>query len=281
MAKKNEVAEVKPGAVVARGVQEQLPAHIRQGEVAGAETLMQFVRPPRVKVVQKTAHEPISTMFNTGDVILVPNMHRIAEMVYTNNKPAEQGPSLSLVPIFFFPEWIGWEPIERKGSSPAVFDRSTDPNSVVALRAKDPSKWAEKVGEVQGQPIFRRYCEHLNFVVRFLGDGMPDELCVLSFSRASHKHGSSFARILHQRKADIWGCVFDAFSKFEKNSKGDWYALNITNPAGGSPWVQDPEMYAAFGKEHEALKAAHAAGLIDVNHEDEEERPGSGGDTEY
>jgi hypothetical protein len=266
----NTVDAVTAAAIRQRGVADQLPAHMQQSTGAGAETLRQFIRPPRVKVVQKTAQAPINEHFNTGDIILVPNMFRLAEMEYgSDHKPKQEGPSLKFVPLFFFPEWIAWNPIEWKGTQPAVHERSTDPRSAVAVRAKTQNNRSEVVGKVDGKDIFRNYCEHLNFVVKFIGEEAPDEPCVMSFSRASHKHGSNFARILHQRKADIFGCVFEGFAKFEANAKGDWYAINVANPADGGAWVTDEAAYENYKEAHLELKSAHEAGLIDVDHDDQ------------
>ena len=65
MAKKRNIVKVEAGAVV--------PSWMKEDEAKGTESLLQYIIPPRIKIVQKQSDSELLERFNPGDVIIVPS----------------------------------------------------------------------------------------------------------------------------------------------------------------------------------------------------------------
>jgi hypothetical protein len=251
----------------------QLPAFMQDDRKMGVENLREFIIPPRMKVVQPLSGEPFSTLFNKGDVVLVPTMSRVAEvMLDANKKPTKSGGPFCFVPVFFFAEWCAWNPITLKGTLPAIRERSLDPKSDVARKSRNADTREERCPESKDPKDVVRYQEHLNFVVVLLGTGETSGIpLVMSFSRGEHRTGANLASLIAMRSAPIFGCIFEAHAQERSNQKGTWYGLDVTNPSiasGMSGVVTDEKQYAALKRLHLEMKDAHAKNLIIVDHDD-------------
>jgi hypothetical protein len=79
----------------------------------------------------------------------------------------------------------------------------------------------------------------------------------------------------------MFGCVFQGKvpEKQRHNALGDWFGLDVTNPTDSngpqSPWVMDPGEYMALKALHNRLKEAHAAQLIQVDYDEEDQPEGN------
>ena len=262
-----------------------VPDFMQAETETGLSLLEAYIRPPRLKIVQKTAQPPYSEMFFTGDVVAVPNMSIVAPMRKTDNgRPDMCGESFWVVPLYFFPEFIVWNPIETKGTLDAIRARTTDPKSDIAKRCSHSSTWTAPCPEIptkDGKQLHIRYVEHLNYVFRLVGDHpMTGIVAVASYSRGQHKGGTALASAIRARspqvgpKVPCYGCQFEVWSGFERNTKGDWYALQSANPSlesGVAPFVQDADLYASYREEHLKLKQAHLDNAIIVDHDDHED----------
>lgn len=261
-----------------------VPDFMREETDFGLDGANQYISPPRMKVVQKQSGAPLSEMFDTGDVILMPNMLLVSKVKKNdNNKPAGEGHGFGLTPLFFFPEWLLINPMELKGSLPFIEQRSLDPNSPMVPRCRNKDLWLDPILDQttgkqmvkEGKPMFRRYVEALNFLVMIVGDhpasGVP---VLLSFSKGEHKSGGNLLTLLKLRKAPIFGCQFFAQTRHRPNNpKGDWYGIDVMNPPGDSgisPFVQDGEDYDAYKKMHKEFREHHSKNLIRVDYDDSE-----------
>jgi hypothetical protein len=269
MAKKNEIAEVKKNGMIAA------PEFIKQADLAGVADLGQYVIPPRLKVIQGSSKAPFSEMFNPGDAVMVPQMMLVASIEKNEHgRPGQLGGVFHVVPLFFYAEWCLWNPIELKGSKPAIVSRTTDPNSQMVIRSRDPKLRQEPiVGEYDGKgnQLCQRHVEHLNYICVIVDQdhdlhGMP---FVLSFSRGDHRSGSNLAALIKLRKAPIYGCRMQARVAFRPDGKGDWYGLDVFNPEDGQAWVTDEIAFQAFKEMHEDFKQAHSAGMIQADYTDD------------
>jgi hypothetical protein len=269
MAKKNEVAvqDEQLGTL-------SVPSFMQNDAQIGTEVLRQYVIPPRVKVVQPTSKEPFSKLFNVGDVVLVPQMVTVAPVILDDKKrPTDTGTPFHFIPVFFFAEWCIWNPYQLKGSLPPIRERTIDPKSEIAIRARNPETRLAPCPEDQKWNI--RYCEHLNYCVVLTGEGMAAGTpVVMSFVRSEHRAGSNFASLIKMRRAPIFGCQFEAVSRYRKNDQGEWYGIDVMNPSVESDmggWVTDEAVYEMLRVKHLELKQSHDESRIVVDHEDPEE----------
>ena len=263
MAKKDvskAITKVSPQLPVA------VPDFMKDEEILGLDALKQFVVPPFIKIVQKQAGDELLQSFGIGDVILSPTNAIIAEMPRDNKgRPLDDAKaSFKIVPIFAYPEWLTWNPIELKGTESSIRYRTLDPSDPIATKARAPALRTEPY---PGRPELKiRHVEHINFVVILYDHPLGTEPCILSFSRGEWKSGSKFAGLIKMRKASIFGCVFEAVLGHRKNDKGDWWGFNICNPEEGSPWVKKEE-YEAFKTIHEEFVKLHAESKLRAAYE--------------
>jgi len=239
----------------------------------GIDDLRQYVTPPRIKVVQKQARTDLLDMFGVGDVIVVPANIVVTEMGRTDKgQPTGEADPFFIVPLFFYVEWCTWNPLELKGKVPAIRDRSFDPKSALALKAKSSEHRKELIpGE---KDLYMRHVEHLNFIVMLydhptLG-GAP---VVMTFARGEHFSGRGLCNLIKLRKAPLYGCVFECHLGHRENEQGDWWGLDIINPAGDvSPWV-NAEEFEAFKALHLEFVKAHQDARIRVDYDEAEADP--------
>ena len=259
---------------VIKSEQMNLPGFMASDLEMGVSELKKFIIPPRLKVVQPLSGEQYTEKFNSGDVVLAPQLVLVAPIIMDSvtKRPTKSGQPFNFVPVFFFPEYLAWNPLESKGTLPAVRERSLDPQSDIARKARNPQTREEPCPEVAKAVI--RYQEHLNFIMMLMGTGDTAGIpVVMSFSRGEHRSGTNLASLIAMRRAPIFGCVFEATSRLRTNSKGAWYGLDITNPSvssGINPVITDETRYTLLKNLHLEMKTAHANNLIVVDHDDNE-----------
>jgi hypothetical protein len=253
------------------------PDFLKDQEPLGVDNLKEFIRPPRIKIIQPQTKAPLSEMFDKGDVILLPQSQVISPVMKKDNgKPSDQGEPFWFIPLFFFPEWCVWNPIQMKGTLPAIRERTFDVQSKIAHRARVKELWYEKCPENPEYNI--RYCEHLNFIIMFTGKDthlpLRGTTAVLSYSRGGWRAGSTLLSLIQTRDASIFDCVFEGRANLASNEKGEWYIINATNPSrdsGVDPWVRDKDIHKKLMDMHIELKEAHAKSMIVVDFDEEEE----------
>lgn len=242
----------------------------------GTELLKQYVQPPRLKVVQPTARKPFSDLFKQGDVVAVPMMQKVGSYDETDRGKL---PLFAFVPVFFWPEWCLWNPLDTRGTLPAVRERSLDAKSVLAIKARDDKKRESEVcpemPAKDGKKLYLSYREHLNYMIVPLAPHVLADMPIcMSFSKGEHRAGSNFSSIITMRKAPLYGCQFEAFARERENAKGRWYGIDVDNPREGSgvtPFIMEPERFEAFKGIYEEFKKAYDERLLVVDFEDEGE----------
>lgn len=281
MAKKAEetsLANANPTDVSLR------PSFMQEDVGVGLDTLKEFVKPPMIKVVQKQAKEPLSTMFDPGDVILSPVNVEVSGMIAdASGNPTKDGVPFHVIPLLFFVNYISWNPIEMRGQLDAVRKQTLDPKDIIAVKARDPELRVEKCPENPKYSI--KHCEHLNFLVMFFDGPHAGEMAVMSFARAEHKSGRNWATLIKMGKAPIFGRVYAAQTHFRTNAQGEWFGIDISNPSptsGVGAWITDENQYHALKELHLKLKEAHENNLIVVDHDEEDTLDATAtGDGEY
>jgi len=243
-----EITKVTPNLAM------PLPSFMEGDEIQGIEELRQYISPPYIKIVQKQAGAELLAAFGVGDVILSPSNAVITEMETDAKGRIVEGSvsKFKFVPIVFWTEWCTWNPIKLKGQEPAITYRTTDSNDPIVAKARSKQLRFEPHPKHPDDPKYNiRHVEHLNFLVVLYGHGLGQEPVVLSFAKGEHFSGSKFAGLIKMRKASLYGCVFEAVVAHRPgDGSGDWYGLDIVNPADSVPWVTEEE-YAEFKKLHE------------------------------
>ncbi len=255
----------KRGETAITHVNPDLPVHMQdvpEGEY-GLDQVGQFIVPPRLKVVHGMSDEEVRKVFGVGDVIIVPTMQLVAPMKrHARSGQPVSSPGFLFTPLFFWVEYCTWDDITQRGKGPAVMERSLEPSSDIAVKARSPNRRFEKIDE--NRTI--RHVEHLNFLVQVEDDELPP--AIMSFERGDHTAGAKFCGLLQSRKAPIYGCVFQANLSERKNDKGQWWGLDIANPDDG-PWVDDAEQFATFKGLNAGFRKAHADKLLRPDYEGE------------
>ena len=262
MAKKKDISK----SITKVNPAQQLPEFMEDEEILGLEILTQYIIPPFIKIVQKSAADELLQYFSAGDVILSPANATIAEMPRNSKGRVIEGAHsmFQIVPILFYPEWLTWNAIELKGSEPAILYRTQNPNDPVVAKARSPQLRTEQHPRQKEFKI--RHVEHLNFVAILYKHPIGLEPAILSFSRGEWKSGTKFAGLVKMRYAPIYGCVFDAVVALRHGAKGDWYGFDMCNPEDGSPWVDEAD-FEMFKKIHEQFAKYYAEQKLQAQYE--------------
>lgn len=250
---------------------DNLPAHLQSAMIdTGTEGMGQFIIPPRIKIVQPVSRGEYKDKFSPGDAVLVPQLIKITSLeVDDRGRPKNESAGVVFTPLFFFPEYCLWNPLESKGNMPMIRESSFDPTSALAVRARDPKRRFEACPEIPDKMM--RYVEHLNFVVLIHADGLNMLPAILSFSRAEHRAGSNFIALIKMRMAPMYGCKFIMKTRYRENDKGQWYGVDVENPPEAVGAFVDEDMFAYTSYQYNELKKAHADKSIQVNHDFDED----------
>lgn len=256
--------------LVANWRQDSLPAHIQQelasGQVQGVKEVSRFIVPNRLTIVQSQSTDLLEKGFTPGQVIAQP-----LEMLV-----AENNTEFSIVPLYFFTEYIVWNP--RGFDLNAIAERTRDERSEIAQIARDPNrrnkmpcldKHGHQLEDREGKLQFYKYQEHLNFIL-CLPEVNPRALFVISFSRTQHRKGSGLCSHIQMRGASIYAGAYVCRvpSKLEENAQGKWYGWQL-EPDG---WVGEP-LFSWCKQLHQNLAANDAD--IQVEYDEEVNNPDS------
>ena len=240
----------------------------------GLEEILESSRPPFVKIVQDQSTELRAKGFSVGDVLLTEDDFCIADIIKNETGQAtKQSERVSFTPLSFYREWICRNPLNVK---PFIRERSRDPNSVIARKAKsfDQSISNEFHPDHPGDPKkMMKFCETLNYISLLHGvEGYEDKVVIVSFSVGSYKNGKDFGTLLSMRRlpngasAPYYMCNFELFSEYSTSTNGDvYYALQASNPSTGPGYppkediARNHQMFKDLKVVNDAVKAADIA----------------------
>jgi len=224
---------------------EYLQIYLADREVplaSGLEEARQYTTAQYVKIVQSSSTELLKDR-SVGDVILTPTNEVIAPVILTaDGAPTTESQRIPFTPLSFFVEWIIRNPINVE---PFVRERSRDPNSEIARRAKSFDKSVNTLPypeEPDNREKSIKFCETLNYISFLHLDGFDSIPVIISFSVGSYKNGSSFGALANLRKAPMYHCIFELYSKYTVAKKGDYYSLTADNPQTGPRYVKEEDM---------------------------------------
>lgn len=264
-----EASKAGPLATQAPGPM-TVPDYMQDSGKAGTEDLAQFFTPPRLKIVQKQSDSRLLELFQPGDAILTPNNLLVLSPPRNDKqKPLlDEARGLLVLPLLFWPEWCTWNPMALKGQEPAIVDRSLDPDSPIAHKARSPQLRVEAHPTIKDQQV--RHVEHLNFLC-LIEDvpefaGMP---VVLSFQRAGHRDGRNLCGLIQMRRAPIYGTHWELRVAVKSNQLGEWFGFEARPPqAPTRPWV-DEKTFREAEEMHRKYKEQLAQAKIRVEYEDD------------
>lgn len=240
-----------------------IPDYLKNLGTEGTEGLQDYIKPARLKVVQATASKNFADQFATGDIVAVPLMVKLASLKE----------SIPFVPLFFYAEWICWNPLETRGTLPGIRERSLDPKSTLAIKSRNFDKRASEpcpeMPTKDNKQLVLKYLEHLNFVVMLLQPTpLPAMPVVLTFSSGEHRSGSNFAALIKTRNAPIYACQFQATVRRRDGQKGTWYGVDCENPTTVKPFVETVEEVERNRVMYQELKKAYDNQAIIVEMDD-------------
>lgn len=256
-----------------RSHSEDVPEWMRSAELADVnKTMDQYVTPPRIKQVQGTSKPPVSDRYSPGDVCLVPTLDLVAK----------KGEIFTVVPLYFFPEWLETNPIE---ADVFIRDRSFDPKSLIAAKARDQKRWREPWDQAHGGSDATksiRFTETLNFIIAIVNHPeLTGMVASLGFARSEHKTGSSWSTSIRFRRLPMFGQVWDLRTSQRTNNKGAWYGFNPQQHPEDGGLVMDKDAFEQFKGLHDTYREAHMASRLQVNVDDRDEIVAESETTEF
>jgi len=259
--KENELVTSPPsGTAVALP---EAPSFMQGDAQMGLDLVMQKIRPPFAKIVQKQSGDDLIAQFGIGAIILTPDNTLVI---------APGGAPVRIVPIFFFSEFLKVSGIELKGQEDFIAARSTDPSSDIARRCGNKDLWYEDHPKYPGSDGHRyRYIESLNFMCLFQEAHLQSSLpFVLPFNKGNYGKGQQLCNQISMRRRPIFGGVFELSIDpvMGENAKGTWRKW-LTNSPPERTWIEDEAEYQSYKALHLSLKEAHSRGNIDLNYDDD------------
>lgn len=244
-----------------------MPAHLIKAvgeKPLGLDIVRQYVRPPRAKIVQPQSGAELRQAFPDGSVIMQPGNVVIAGMEFdeATKRYLGNGNPFTFVALFYYPEYFIFNPIKLT-QLPTIRDRTTDPKSDIAQRARNKNLWEAPCPEDTTGKEKIRFVEVLTFIIQVTSvEEMWGKQVSMTFARGEHKTGTKLCSDIMLRKADIFANVFQASTAQRVKDRFQWYGYNITSPMQGSQWVESAEEFAYYKGLYQDLAHAHSEGLL-------------------
>lgn len=257
MTEETELTEVQ-------NTQVTVPDFMKDSVDHSAGAMTEFIRPNRIRCLQSLSDLVKERHYHAGDIIALPLKQMIAPVkLNEQGAPTKTGEPFHIVPIYFYPEYITWNP---RGSKKAIRERTTDPNSEIAKKARNPETREETIDSEKV-----KHQEHLNFIVMVIdAPGFENMAMSLSYSKSEWLTGSNLCTLIRSRQAPSYGCIFKAQANMRTNSEGEWYGIDVSNPdSNQSAFVENKEQFEAYEKLHDQFHKAYEKGLIDIGHDEE------------
>jgi hypothetical protein len=213
-----------------------IPAHLQkfQETDTSLEVMKEYRVLPRFKTIQGTAGQDLQAKFPQGTMILRPGDVLAAEV----NDP------LQIVTVNFFAEFCKWSDLRDK-TSPSILERSWDPASEIARRARSAALRTQiyEGEENKQKPQKFRFVEHLNFVciIAEPGHALYGEPVILDFSKGEFGTGKSFINTIALRKLPLWAQRWHIHTSFRDEGDKKWWGIDYAVPIGEEGWISEAD----------------------------------------
>lgn len=243
-----------------------LPEFMRDDAGINDQIGSEFVVPPRIKLVQPTSKPPLSDKYQKGDVCLTPTLAQVAK----------KGEVFQVVPLFFFAEWLSFNPLE---ADTFIRERSLDPTSELAMKCRDPERRKEPYEKDPTK--FINNVETINFIVAIVGhEELMGMVASVGFSKSEHKIGTGWSSRLKLRGVPYPGTVWELKSAARTNAKGTWFGFDIDPCKEDKGLVMDAEAYAQFKQLNAQFKKLHVESRLQVRVDDDDLSDGAAPNTQ-
>ena len=214
------------------------PAFLSNAAVVGLDHIDKVVAPPNIVIVQSMSDKLLEAGFKAGEVVMLPAQEHVSE-------------TLTIVPIFYFTEYVILNPREAKELS-MIRERSLDHMSDIAQKCRELAEFdcpemPSKKCKYQANMVFLVFVEELQTLI------------TLRFYRAEYKTGRLFASKIKARNASIFAGRYVIQVGVHKNETGRWHGWDF-KPCD-NPWVTEEE-YQQFAEMHNRCKEAYEADLL-------------------
>lgn len=207
------------------------PKHVEQGQ-EGLENVGQAdLIIPRLVIMQALSPQVEEGTRKKGEVI-----NSLTQEVWI---PKDE--VVPFVPIYHFKEWIQWGP---RDTNEGIIDRSTDPDSDLAMSVKRSEKDAE------GNFVVTEY--H-NFIAIFPEHGIEKPV-IIPCCRSNHKHGRRLLGLAKYRgNYPLFAGLYHLKAQKEENKQSQKYFAWEFENAG---WV-DKDEFKIMRKVYDIIKSTH------------------------
>lgn len=235
----------------------------------GTDLMKQYVSPPRLKIVQAMTASELKDQF--GESAVLCEGAQVTPPINFKGGETESEP-IQIVPLFFYPEFIYQSPM---GVAPFIRERSTDPNSKVALKCRGQFD-KRKVTSEEDPTKFNTYFECLNFVCQIIHPHGFDTPVLITFKGASFAEGRNWCKLAAMPKhVPLYAQIFELTAHREKNEKGQWYQFgvraSIDPETSMISMIRDQAWFEYLRSVHVEMRNAHAEGLLQATYEGEDE----------
>lgn len=244
----------------------QRPSFLKEWK--GAESysqshLAKYAKPFRLKIVQKNSDRTLREKFKEGDIIVTPDLVKLGD----NNT------AITFVPLSFFDMFMAINPYGA--NLPTVFERTTDPTSLLAKKAKAFKEEAHP--KLAGKSL--KYHVSLNFIV--LLQGIPDYKD-LPFHLYSTRGEYGYFQILvdmiqgrwNKEKVPEFGNRFRLVSGLHERGDNDWQGFDFLNDS--VPYVETQEEFDKYERLSKETYEIIRSNQIDLDYEENEEKEAAG-----
>lgn len=224
------------------------PSFLSSHPVVGLDHIDKVVAPPNLVIVQSMSDKLIEAGFKAGEVVMMPAQESV-------------GQTLTIVPIFFFTEYVCINPREAK-ELPMIRERSLDHLSEIANKCRELAEFdcpemPTKKCKYQANMVFIVWVEELQMAI------------TLRFYRAEYKTGRLFASKIKARNASIYAGRYTIQVGVHKNESGRWHGWDFK--ATDRPWVESEEQFKEFEALHIRCKEAYDADLLRTDLDDRDQ----------
>lgn len=242
------------------------------------DSMQQYRVVPRLKVVQGTSSEELQANAGIGAIVLTPGNTVVAAL--SDDKKDRHSIPFNFVPILFFTEFLKFRDLKDKEGGAMIMERTFDPGSELAKKAKDSKKRKEEYGEPYkdketGQ--MRRFSaanvEALNFPGFIYSPEHPlkGQIVTLVFQRGEFTVGTNFISSITMRRIPLWSQVYTLFTTFRpKSAEKKWWGIDA-KPAE-VPTIAGEEV-EFFKTTHDELKAQWDKKMLVVDRSDADGEP--------
>lgn len=232
-------------------------------EISADDTTLDALREYRVlnrlAVIQQMSDIPLKEKYGEGSIVLFPTGFKISSV-------GNEAEGVVVAPLYFWAEFLVRND-RRDKNNPAVAERTLDPLSDIAKRARDKERREEEYeGGPSGKPFRRKFIERLNFAVLIKSGQQAGDIVGLAFERGEFWNGKNFCTGVVGRKVALWAQQWRLTSSLRPENKdgNQWYGFDFE--FAGFCEQEDAE---ALEKMHLELKDDHQKRKLGVEEDPE------------